>query len=243
MNNYEYCATWVREQRAARSGRVLDYGCGAGQIVALLRDAGCDAYGCDVFYDGGDCSTAVPDHLFGSFIRRMQGDSIPFESASFDIVISNFVLEHVPDIERVLDEIHRVLKPGGMVLSLFPDRGVWREGHCGIPFLHWFSKGSRVRVYYCAFMSLVGFGDRRGRAPMTWAAETCEWLDKWTYYRTRREIRQAYDSRFHETQHIEDHWLRTRLGDRLRPARALPIGLQRFFVRKLGALALVSRKT
>ena len=34
-------------------------------------------------------------------------------------------------------KIHRVLKPGGTLLSLSPDKSVWHEGHCGVPFLHW----------------------------------------------------------------------------------------------------------
>jgi len=41
------------------------------------------------------------------------------------------VLEHATDLDVVVHEIARVLKPGGSCLSLFPDKGVWREGHCG----------------------------------------------------------------------------------------------------------------
>jgi 2-polyprenyl-3-methyl-5-hydroxy-6-metoxy-1,4-benzoquinol methylase len=42
------------------------------------------------------------------------------------------VLEHVEDFDVVLRAMNRVLKPGGMVLSIFPDRSVWRQGHAGI---------------------------------------------------------------------------------------------------------------
>ena len=242
MNNYEYCAAWVLEQPKGNKARVMDYGCGAGQIVSILRNAGCDAYGCDVFYDGGNYSNKVPKSLFGSVIKRMDGNTIPFDNNSFDIVINNFVMEHVPDIGQALDEIHRVLKPGGVVLSIFPDRGVWREGHCGIPFLHWFPKGSSLRIYYIASMSLIGFGYRADRDLISWSKETCEWLDKWTYYRSRFEIFNVYRQKFENIQCVEEHWLRTRFLAYIRLISFLPVPVQRFFVRRLGALAFVSRK-
>lgn len=45
---------------------------------------------------------------------------MPFAADSFDVVVSNDVLEHVPDLERALAEAFRVLKPGGWVLATFP---------------------------------------------------------------------------------------------------------------------------
>ena len=100
--------------------------------------------------------------------------------------------------------------------SLFPDEGVWREGHCGIPFLHWFPKGSRL--------------DFR------------EWLDSWTYYRTRREIDAAYDKYFRDVRHIEDYWPRSRLGGLKKAAAWLPASAQRLVVRKLAGMIFVARK-
>lgn len=45
--------------------------------------------------------------------RRVDIQSIPFEDASFDMVIANMMLYHVPDLDRGLSEVRRVLKPGG----------------------------------------------------------------------------------------------------------------------------------
>jgi SAM-dependent methyltransferase len=241
VNNYDYCAGWVLAQ-PGHQGRVLDYGCGAGETVTLLRSAGCDAYGCDVFFEGNDYSTKVPANLAGEVIRRMQGDTIPFDDEAFDIVVNNMVMEHVPDLERVLDEIRRVLKPGGIVLSLFPDRALWIEGHCRIPFLHRFPRGSRPRVYYAAFLSALGIGARRNERPLAWSRRICVWLDQWTYYRTRKEITEAYGSRFSELRHIEEHWLRSRKAGHMALAHHLPLEVQRYFVRRLGAMAFVARK-
>src|SRR5882762_2315304 len=213
--NYECCALWVLDQKRGQNTRVLDYGCGAGEIVKELRRRDVNAFGCDVFYEGGDYSRSVDPTLFESAIRRMEADTIPFDTGSFDFVINNQVMEHVEDLDRVLAEILRVLKPGGMVISLFPDKGVWREGHCGVPFLHWFPKGSRLRVYYAAACRTLGLGHHKGnKSAMRWSEDTCEWLDKWTYYRTREEIDSIYNKYFRDIRHIEDYWLQLRLGGR-----------------------------
>jgi SAM-dependent methyltransferase len=245
MNNYEFCTQWILDNKTENNVRVLDYGCGAGEIVKELRKQGVDAFGCDVFYEGGDCSKQVDSALLGSSIRRMEGKgcTIPFDSASFDYVINNQVMEHVVNLDSVLAEIQRVLKPGGVVLSLFPDKGVWREGHCGVPFLHWFPKCSRPRVYYAAVCRMAGLGYYKGnKSVMHWSQEFCEWLDKWTYYRTRQEIHSTYDKYFVELQHIEDYWLQQRLGPRKIVVTWLPPFAQKLVVRKLADLVFSARK-
>lgn len=241
MNNYDYCAQFVASRVTARHARVLDYGCGAGRIVALCRERGIDAYGCDVFYEGGDYSKDVPKELLGNVIRRMEGDRIPFDSNSFDWVINNQVLEHVPDLEAVVAEMRRVLKPDGFVLSMFPDRSVWREGHCGIPFLHRFSRSSAVRVWYAAVMRALGFGyHTEGRTPIEWSRNFCQWLDNWTYYRSYKSIRATFDRRFANLEHCEDDWLRRRLGRLSMIAAPAPVWARRLVVRKMVGMVFVA---
>lgn len=245
MDNYQFCVEWAASQRLAPQASVLDYGCGAGQIVKALRSRGVDARGCDVFYEGGDYSAQVGTELLGDTIRRIGPDGrIPFDDESFDLVINNQVMEHVVDLERVLAEIHRVLKPGGRVLSLFPDRGVWREGHCGIPFLHWFPKGSRPRIYYAAGLCALGLGyHKQGKTPLQWSAAFCDWLDRWTWYRSNAEIDAAYGRNFSEFRHLEAAWLQQRLGERARVLAWLPEALRRMIVTKLGCRVFVVRKS
>lgn len=223
MNNYEFCAQW-----AETKGKVLDYGCGAGQVVALMRSKGTDASGCDVFYGGNvERSDGVVSEALQPHIRRMENGLIPYPDASFDAVVSNQVFEHVPDMALALREVARVLKPGGTFLALFPDRGVWREGHCGIPFLHWFPKGSGLRVYYAAALRGLGAGYNKGDFPgvMNWARSFCKWLDDWTYYRTSLEIDGAFAKHFAVVD-IEPEWLAKR-------GLKLPAWLARMVSRKL----------
>ena len=243
MDNYEFCANYVSKMAAGKPTTVLDYGCGAGHIVKALRGVGIAAKGCDIFYAGGDYSSRVPPELLGSAIKPMENGLIPFSDNSFDIVVNNQVLEHVEDIDSALAEIHRVLKPGGQVLSMFPDKSVWREGHCGIPFLHWFPKGSQSRVYYAAFLRLVGMGYHKGdKTIWQWSQDFCEWLDKWTCYRSYQEIRAAFDRHFEKLTHIEEVWLQERFGHRLAIIGWVPKQTGQWVVRKLGGLVFLCTK-
>jgi SAM-dependent methyltransferase len=244
VNNYEYCVQWIAEQQNCSAARVLDYGCGAGQIVDLLRQRQIDAQGCDMFYEGGDHSVAMnADLRAAGAIRKMQGNRIPFDDASFDFVINNQVMEHVENIDIVLAEIRRVLKPGGAVLSLFPDKGVWREGHVGVPFVHWFPKRTKFRVWYAAAFRLLGLGyNKENKSPMQWSHFACEWLDKWTHYRSRSAIHSSYGKYFEGLKHIEDHWLRMRAGAKQPLVSILPVPLQKLITQKLGFLVMVAHK-
>ena len=117
MDNYQYCAEYARGALADTSqAKVLDFGCGAGQVVELLRATGVSAYGCDASYGGG--AYAIPDEL-SEVILPMQGKEIPFPAEMFDVVVNNQVMEHVVDLDSALSEIHRVLKPGGSCLVFF----------------------------------------------------------------------------------------------------------------------------
>jgi SAM-dependent methyltransferase len=239
VDNYQFAASWVLKHAPGRSTRVLDYGCGAGQIVRLLRGQGLDAHGCDVFYEGGDTSSQTPAEL-QPFVRRMAGYAIPYDDFYFDVILSNQVFEHVADMEAALIEIARVLKPGGLSLNLFPDRGVWREGHCGIPFLHWFPKNTRPRIYYAALLRSLGFGHFKQRKTiMGWSRDFCVWLDRWTYYRSLAEIHERFGRILGQTKHAEEDLLHARFDGRF---DVIPRNLQRIIVRKMAGMVLVSVK-
>jgi len=202
-----------------------------------------DAFGCDVFYEGGDYSSLVdPEFMSGGIIKKIEGGVIPFETGSFDVIVNNQVLEHVSDLGLVLAEFDRVLKPGGVVLSLFPDKSVWREGHCGIPFLHWFRVGGRFRVYYAAFFRTIGFGYfTKDKSIMQWSRNFCEWLDKWTHYRSRVEIENCFAVSFLRPVRLEHSWLDFRLNENIL-LRWIPVPLKFFLVRKFAGLVFLVNK-
>src|SRR5260370_15306277 len=79
MNNYEFCASFAAKtaKHHLPGFKVLDYGCGAGEIIKLMCDDGLDACGCETFYEGCDLSSKGPAELKDR-IFAMQGDRIPF---------------------------------------------------------------------------------------------------------------------------------------------------------------------
>jgi SAM-dependent methyltransferase len=115
-------ARWLmRHEKGLGDGslRLLDYGCGAGDLMRVLAELGARASftGCDV--SGGmlaEAATRWPSHL-GPLptLAAQDGARTPFADGQFDVVMVSAVLHHVAVAERpaVYAELGRVLKPGG----------------------------------------------------------------------------------------------------------------------------------
>jgi SAM-dependent methyltransferase len=244
----QFCRDFVRERPGAR---VLDFGCGAGSLVAAGRAAGIDLLGAEVYYGGSQTrKEAEASGLLGTAIIEIAEGSTGFPDGYFDLVVNNQVMEHVEDLEATVGEIHRILKPGGQVLSLFPARDVFREGHIGIPFSHWFPRHSKLRFYYAWAMRSLGFGTWKEQAPTArqWAVDKLAWIDRYTYYRSRREIFATF-GRYFQNEMRESDYIEFRLLDR--PGRrwiartvSLPLlaPASRALFRKLAFLVILSRK-
>ena len=116
----------------------LDIGCSAGINTNFLADHVRDAVGLDI--DG--------PAIRSGYMRKKQncdfiiGDAtrLPFKDATYDIVICNHIYEHVPDADTLMDEIFRVLKPGGFCYFGAGNRFCIIEPHYRLPFLSWFPK-------------------------------------------------------------------------------------------------------
>ena len=242
MDQYEYIVHWVLARTPAQRRRVLDFGCGSGKVVAKLRAAGVEARGCDL-YPVDRSRSVLATELGIAAISPMVEGKIPFPDNYFECVVSNMVFEHVVDIDLALDEIARVLRPGGVFLCLFPDLGVFREDHTCIPLLHWFGRESRFRVAWAASLRRLGFGHRtfsgNGRA---WAHQACDYLDRWTVYRSPAVVRRTFDQRFDSRTHIEDAWLLARLGRKATWVRWMPAPVLRCIGRRFFTVAFVCNR-
>ena len=103
--------------------KVLDVGCGNGYVLSKYALEGGEVYGIDITQAGVDLCLKRFElfGLVGNF-RVADAQDIPYPDSTFDCVCSMGVLHHVPDTQKALDEIFRVLKPGGRLIVMFYHR-------------------------------------------------------------------------------------------------------------------------
>ena len=152
--------------------RVLDMGCGAGRhaFAVVRRDAGVvaldrsDAELKDVramlgaMADAGEVSADV-----GGAVTGGDALALPFPDNAFDRVIAAEVLEHIPDDDRAIRELVRVVRPGGRLAVTVPTR--WPERVCwALDTSYHDTPGGHVRIYrqpeLRAKLDRVGLVDR-----------------------------------------------------------------------------------
>jgi SAM-dependent methyltransferase len=90
--------------------RVLDVGTGPGLVAAAARDRQATAVGID-FSESmvAEARRRYPDVEF----QHANAEALPFDASEFDAVVGNFVLHHLACPDKVLNEVHRVLRDGG----------------------------------------------------------------------------------------------------------------------------------
>lgn len=101
--------------------RVLEIGAGTGQQAVALRARGFDVQAIEI-----PDSNYKDQQVFA--ITPYDGRNIPFPDASFDVVFSSNVLEHVRDLPALESEMKRVLRPEGICVHVMPTH-VWRFWH------------------------------------------------------------------------------------------------------------------
>ncbi len=120
--------------------RVLDLACGTGDITYAVHDAGARSVGLDItarmveIARGKRAHGSQPGFLVGDMMR------LPFRDATFDVVTTGYGIRNVPVIAQALAELARVLRPGGVLLSLDFDRPA----------------NALVRAVYLGYLTLVG---------------------------------------------------------------------------------------
>lgn len=97
--------------------RILDNGCGRGDFLQGFINCGMECYGTDleegtiIFSGGGHISGGVD----------LEKNVLPYEDNYFDVVFSKSVIEHIHSPSNYLNEMKRVLKPGGRIIIMVPD--------------------------------------------------------------------------------------------------------------------------
>jgi SAM-dependent methyltransferase len=127
----------LAEQIEFKGERYLDVGCGNGAFTIPLGSGFAETYGIDL--EGARLSefkAKVSDRgVRGCTVQSMSAEAMDFPDDHFDVVTAIEVIEHIPDLGAALDEIYRVLKPGGIFGITCPNRlfpfethGIWWRG-------------------------------------------------------------------------------------------------------------------
>ena len=130
----------VAMARVGPGAHALDVACGTGDITFAIRDSGAGCVGLDITLRMIELARAkrpwpdAPAFLVGDMMR------LPFADESFDVVTTGYGLRNVPRIEGALAEAARVLRPGGVLLSLDFDR----------------PSNPAVRAVYLIYLTVVG---------------------------------------------------------------------------------------
>jgi ubiquinone/menaquinone biosynthesis methyltransferase len=103
--------------------RALDLATGTGDIAFSLASAGARVVGLDITHRMIELAIGKASERDGS-LSFLVGDmlALPFPDRSFDLVTTGYGLRNVPDLAAAIEEIARVLTPGGLALSLDFDR-------------------------------------------------------------------------------------------------------------------------
>ena len=139
--SYGQDARWKRrliDLAQVRPGeRALDLACGTGDIALAAAARGARVVGLDITHRMLQLAAQKPGAA-----AFLAGDmtTLPFRSQAFDLVTTGYGLRNVPDLNAAVDEIARVLRPGGRLLSLDFNR----------------PQPALVRAAYLSYLTLVG---------------------------------------------------------------------------------------
>jgi len=102
-----------------QGARVLDCGCGAGELAIEVARSGAEVHGFDLSFESVRLMGARAQRdgvsVPGGFVSVME--RLPFNDGTFDVVVGKSILHHV-DVYAALEEVRRVLRPGGRALFI-----------------------------------------------------------------------------------------------------------------------------
>ena len=135
--------------------RLLDIGCSTGILTRHYAEYFGKVVGIDI--DDGAVEWARRNRAKENLSYRIADSmELPFLSGEFDLVTCTHIYEHVPNAQRMVDEIHRVLRPGGLCYFAAENRiRVW-DGHYNLPFVTMLPKAAAD-----LYLRVTGRGQQR----------------------------------------------------------------------------------
>jgi SAM-dependent methyltransferase len=188
-----------------KNPKVLDFGCGRGEILQKGILKGIDFFG--VEYAGPGSHVNLSQKLLNQDkILLYDGLTIPFDNDTFDVVISNQVFEHIPDFSNNLIEIYRVLKPEGIFINFFPHKHMLYEVHSRGLLLNYFNN-KRIRYFLLWISKKIGMGRRKKeRNTRKWIEFWLNWIPENTIYKSKSFTVESYKRAGFLDVNIKSQW-------------------------------------
>ncbi len=207
---------------------VLDWGCGRGQGVIVLRELGYNVVGADI--DIGNLRNARSLYVklglkWEELLHPLNADAqSSFPDNHFDFIFSQEVIEHVEDLDSTATELARITRQGGVHLHLYPAHLEIIEDHLHMPLIHWFPK-NWMRKAAIALAMLLNFHpdwpESNGKSFRDRLDCYFEYSVKHTFFRARDQVQRVFSSCGFEVlfvtisnpklrEHPALHWLSSR---------------------------------
>lgn len=212
--NYDYVLDLAERVKPSVSPKILDFGCGRGQVVSAGLAKGFDIHGADTFEGMYEKWMDQCDEALRGKLHKIHDNILPFDDNSFDLIISNQVFEHIPDYKKSLEEIHRVLKPGGKLIALFPVQETWYEGHVGLYFPQHFAKWPKLQYNYMLYSKKLGLGFKKpGMSAEEWAKGRQSVLREYCFYHPVKQfIRDIKDVWKNDPEYFMSDYMKWRIA-------------------------------
>jgi SAM-dependent methyltransferase len=200
-----------RDRVLSQESVILDFGCGTGRHTYEYLDAGFrNTFGYDVknyvdLRSPNDLKHFRFDLTDATGSEYPSMTEIPWPDNTFDFVFATSVFEHVANQELAYSEVHRVLKPGGLFLNIFPSK--WRpiEGHINIPLGGVLRSRRYLRLW--AALGIRGVNQEKFTSDQVLDLN-CQFLTHGVNYLTGRQIAELLRRIFDEFGYVEDAFIR-----------------------------------
>jgi len=165
-----YAGTNNQGQYAVRTGEImLDIGCGSGLSLLEAQELGAKVYG----IEADPNVRRIADELkLNIHIGSLHDE--PFQGVSFDLIVLNQVIEHIPDPGKAMEALKKRLKPDGRLVLVFPNRRSLWQRVFGIKWINWHVP---YHLHHFDAVGFRSFSNRHGYAvislktitPNTWS--------------------------------------------------------------------------
>lgn len=146
---------WLLKNSQLESADILDFCCGSGDSLIRLKQEGHRARGIDRPGVLAYAKKKHPQLKEANLIPWEEGQRLPFEDQSFDGILSECSLSIMEDQNRIVEELHRVLRGGGLLLiSDMTDGGPYQLSHFDL--LDWSDQSHQIKPFVARWIWMTG---------------------------------------------------------------------------------------